>query len=326
MVHYGDNMRILWLAASFPGHDTIYRSLKSLNENDINIVRFDPPRAGNKRIPELVNTIINTNRPELIIIVGVGGDCAPTLEELRWLQDFAPLIYICPEASDKTWWSSLVEKYHDAKCVDLIVNLDGNKDWPYSEEGLTKLTPIDLTPWHINKPWLERKYLCGTWSTRSGIREEMLNQLDDIVVWRGNIPVRSNITEEEDNLRSYELYVEFNSDCKSILNIPWRGGDGGVSITQSGGMHVKGRVIEAGLASAVLIEHENAETNQWFIPGEDYITYRDLEDIRDMIGWVEHHPNESQQIAKNLKMKVLQYHSPRVFWNDVFAKIKTLRY
>jgi len=341
-------MRILWLGAYWLGWDLLYRSLKSLNEHEITLIRYDPPRAGDKRIQELIQPY--TGQLDVIIYVAVnGGSCMPSIEELKRIRKIAPTVMISPEGSDKSWWCGLIKKYYEDECFDLIVNIDGNPDWPYSEHGITRLTPIDITPWKTPKSWEERKYLCGTWSNRTGLREEVLNTLDDIVVWHGNIPARPEF-EEDDNLKSYDLYIDFNRNCKSVLNLAGRGADGSVSLiglikngdgptltglglaetTLTGainrclkddGTHVKGRVIEAGLAGATLIEQANAETARWFVPGEDYITFATIDEIRQQIHWVESHPDEAQKMANRLHDKVLRDHSPRVFWSDVFNKL-----
>lgn len=313
-------MKVLWLGAYWLGWDLLYRSLKSLNEHEIILIRYDPPRADNKRILELVKPIITETNLDVIIYVGVnGGDCLPTTDELIRLKKFAPTVLLCPEASDRWWWHELIRKYYEAECVDLIVNIDGNPDWPYSEHGITRLCPIDTTVWKTPKSWEERKYLCGTWSARTGVRDEILNALGDAVVWRGNIPARPE-HEEEDNLRTYDSYIDFNRDCRSILNI------GGVWTyidrwLQEGRTHVKARVVETGLAEATLIEQANSETNRWFVPGEDYLTYTTIEEIRQQIHWVESHPYDAQKMASSLRDKVLREHSPKVFWADVFNKL-----
>lgn len=332
-------MEILWLGAYWLGWDLLYRSLKSLNEHDIILIRYDPPRAGDRRIPELIEAHMNANINQIdaIIYVAVnGGSCMPSTDELRTIKRIAPTVMISPEGSDTSWWCGLIKKYYEEECFDLIVNIDGNPDWPYSEQGLTRLTPIDLTPWKTPKAWEERNYLCGTWSNRNGLREEVLNMLGDAVTWRGNIPARPEF-EEEDNLRSYNLYVDFNRDCKSVLNLGGRGADGSISelwglegtalieavnrCLREDGTHVKGRVIEAGLAGATLIEQANSEASRWFKPGEDYLTFTTVEEIRQQIHWVESHPDEAQEIANNLRAKILGEHTPKIFWDDVFNKL-----
>lgn len=317
-------MRVLWLGAYWLGWDLLYRSFKSLNEHEITLIRYDPPRAGGKRIPELVKPIITETNFDVIIYVGVnGGDCLPTTDELIALKKFAPIIMLCPEASDSYWWYGLIRKYYEAECIDLIVNIDGNSNWPYSEHGITRLTPIDSASWKTPKSWEERKYLCGTWGGRTGIRDEILSVLGDAVIWRGNIPARPE-HEEEDNIRTYDLYIDFNRDCRSVLNIGgvWTYANGWL---QEGRTHVKGRVIEAGLAGATLIEQVNSETNGWFVPGEDYLTYTTIDEIRQQILWVESHPDDAQKMASNLRDKVLREHSPKVFWDDIFNKLFTER-
>lgn len=307
-------MKVLWLGAYWLGWDLLYWSLKSLNEHEITLIRYDPPRAGDKRIPELIQPILSDTNFDTIIYVGVnGGSCLPTIDELVQLKNIAPTILLCPEASDSSWWHALTKKYYEEKCFDLIVNVDGHSDWPYSEHGITRLPPVDTTPWNIPKSWEERKYLCGSWSNRGGIREEVLNVLGSEVEWHCNIPARPEY-EEEDNLRSYDLYIDFNRDCKSVLNIAG-------STLQGGRPHVKLRVIETGLAGATLIEQANSETKIWFIPGEDYLTYATVDEIRQQIHWVESHPYEAQKMANNLHDKVLSEHSPKVFWRDIFNEL-----
>lgn len=334
-------MNVLWLGAYWYGWDLLYRSLKSLDEHEITLIRYDPPRAGDKRIPELIQPIVTEKNFDVIIYVGVnGGSCLPMADELIQLKSLAPTVLLCPEASDDQWWRGHVKKYYEDKSFDLIVNVDGNSNWPYSEYGITRLPPIDITPWKTPKSWEERKYLCGFWGNQGGggIRGEILNILGDTINVHTNMPARPEY-EEEDNLNSYDLYIDFLRNCKSVFNEAGRADSKTIgdimieyglgstidvihkSLQEGGRTHVKVRIVEIGLAGATLIEQASSETKRWFIPGEDYLTYTTVDEIRQKISWIESHPDDAQKIANNLHNRVINEHSPKVFWNDIFDKL-----
>jgi len=86
-------------------------------------------------------------------------------------------------------------------------------------------------------------------------------------------------------------------------------------------MHVKGRVIEAALAGAVLFETRGSPTLNWFVPGEDYISCVGYGEVQLYLDLLDRHPDYAQKMANNMRRKVIERHSAPVFWKQVFERI-----
>ena len=72
---------------------------------------------------------------------------------------------------------------------------------------------------------------------------------------------------------------------------------------------VKGRVVESGLAGALLLETKGAPTSYWFRPGLDYLEYETPEEAADIIRRLSHEPEKTQSIAQSLRSRVLAEHT-----------------
>ena len=60
-------------------------------------------------------------------------------------------------------------------------------------------------------------------------------------------------------------------------------------------MHVKGRVIEAGLAGCLLLEQADSPTRDWFEAGVDYLPYQSMGQAKEIVLNMANKPQESQQ-------------------------------
>ena len=86
-------------------------------------------------------------------------------------------------------------------------------------------------------------------------------------------------------------------------------------------MQVKGRVVESGLAAAVLLETKGAPTSEWFRPGLDYLEYSDQFEAEQIIRRLENEPEATQAIGESLRARILAEHTPARFWAKVFERI-----
>lgn len=242
---------------------------------------------------------------DLIVYVGVnGGDCLPDIKVFHKLRDAAPTILICPEASDRTWWHPLLTTYAKNDCFDLMINIDGNPDWPGADRGVTALTPRATKPWGDPLPWRDRLINCGFCGGNSHpFRKQMLAQLGADVMWRGGDP-RPN---------TWPDYVAWTKQCKMILNMARHGG--------GNGEHVKGRVVEAGLGGCLVLETHGSPLRHWFEPGVDYVEYSNAEDARTLIASCLKNPAPAILAADKMRAKILRDHSPAAFWGRIFSAL-----
>ncbi len=86
---------------------------------------------------------VDRERPDLIVYTGAnGGLYVPTTETLLRLRDYAPTIFMCHDASDKTW-APYLEEYMARDVFTSIVSIDGNREWKRRPQDITALTPHD---------------------------------------------------------------------------------------------------------------------------------------------------------------------------------------
>ena len=85
--------------------------------------------------------------------------------------------------------------------------------------------------------------------------------------------------------------------------------------------HVKGRVVEAGLAACLLLEPTTSPAKDWFEPGVDYIEYGGIADLKETIRRYIDDPDETEKFGFRLREKVLAEHTPAKFWGRVFERL-----
>jgi tetratricopeptide (TPR) repeat protein len=84
----------------------------------------------------------------------------------------------------------------------------------------------------------------------------------------------------------------------------------------------KGRLIEATLCGAMLLESENPETSKWFEPMIDYVPFRDEKDLIDKARYYLQHHSERIEIAQNGRRKAIELSKPENFWGRIINKLK----
>jgi hypothetical protein len=271
-----------------------------------------------ERLPALVDS----QGPDWVLMIGccdAGGALMPNVDVLREIGRRHPFVHLCCDGSEADWWPQL-RRYQDAGCFALQVNIDGVRDGPIGEFGMTGLCPIDPAGFpDPPRPWAERP-------VRLGFRGSY--QLGDPPPGGYLHPrtpaIRSllgagllTISDRDHTDPSQAGYRDFLSSCRCVWNH---------AATGSGDrMHVKARVIETALAGAVLFENEMSPTCQWFEMGKDYRCYQGpdqgISDIRRGLEWLEGNPEEAQKMALSLRRKVIERHSPSAFWGKVLERI-----
>lgn len=246
--------------------------------------------------------------PDIIVYIGSRWGDLLSVQALKTLRGIAPTVHICSDAADEPWWDLLVE-YDNAGAFDLQVAIDGCKaGWPLAATQLTCLTPFrpDQYP-KVPLPHGMRPVLWGFGGNPGGkksIRKEMM----EAMVGRG-LTVRLR----DPAHGTHQAYVDFMCSCRFVVNFPHTG-------TQRY-MHVKGRIVEAGVTGAVLLEQRGSPTGDWFAPGVDYLEYRDAKEARAIVDSFERRPEESQAIGERLRARVLAEHGPDQFWGRIFERV-----
>lgn len=270
-------------------------------------------------------------KPDVQIYISAWeGMFVPSDETLTKLNGIAPLVHFCFDQSDPPWWEAdgthgNVIRYHKNDCFALQVGIDGGFEWPggrdfYHQEedqtwsnvpifkGLTLLTPIDPRPFEgPEMEYGERPYGVAYAGNAGGpIRGFLVNRLQRELP--GFVPRL-----RDDQPGSYGQFAQFLKMSRIVINVPFTG--------SGRAKHVKGRVLEAGLAGAALLEWRNPATRMWFTPRADYEEYGSIDECLDMARWLLGQSRRCRDMAESLSVRVRAEHSPQKFWTSVFAAV-----
>lgn len=257
--------------------------------------------------------IFNAIKPTHVIVLGGATDHlqAATLIELK---RSAKVIYLCPEASHPDWKAHLDKL---SVGIDLIVNLDGNYDWDPERKHHTTLAIYGTKAYGGSMQpgsWKDRPVdvgFCGGLGSLNSSRKRLIDYLikeDRLTIFPF---IETNGT--------YQQYADFMRSCKIIVNAA------GSSDDRS--KHVKGRVLEAGLAICCLLEEEGSPINQWFKDGS-YYTFSSPEDCKEKIDYLlsikakSWHEDSPFKRALSLCKEVYTTYSPKKMWKEIFEKVR----
>ena len=235
------------------------------------------------------------HRPDVVCYVGInGGPLCPSIETFRWVRDRARLVHLCTDAAVPSWWPLLTE-YKKQGVFDLTIATDGVENKLVDE---VYVWPVD--PWHYREelPRDIRLSWAGSYA-ETGPRRDLLDALGSAVTIQRRLfpPIRPYAEFARFLLRSQATIVH------------------GSMAPHEGGMHVKGRVMEAARAGCCLFEQKGSPVSRWFETGLDYFEYDSPQDIVeylkfgmfDQLVW---------QTGGRMKKKAEQY-TPQKFWDMV---------
>ncbi|MFC1989901.1 glycosyltransferase [Chloroflexota bacterium] len=84
---------------------------------------------------------------------------------------------------------------------------------------------------------------------------------------------------------------------------------------------LKGRVFEATLCGAMLLESENPEIAAWFEPMVDYVPFRDEKDLVEKARYYLSHDSERIKIASRGYHKAKEKYTGKLFWETVLRRV-----
>lgn len=200
-------------------------------------------------------------------------------------------------------WHPVLQSYIDNDVFHLIVNIDGNPNHPKSDKVLTRLCPIDPSPYANPPSIIERPIhagFCG--GAGSSFRSDFLSALGSQIYIRPRV----------ETLETYGEYAKFLTSCRMVLNMAKTGpGDA---------YQIKARVIETGLAKACLLEEKGSPISNHFVPNVDYLEYDGIDSCRNLIWKMGTNPTILQTIADNLHDKIVKNFSADTFWADILRR------
>ncbi len=237
-------------------------------------------------------------RPDVIFYIGGhAGPGLPTIDTLRALRKCAKCINLVCDATDHPWHPPLIE-YRKMECFDLSVGLDGSLTAPVDMHTVTPLDPraYDTLP----RP--AKDIRCGFAGNQGykTMRETLVSSLSK----EGLLMVRPRSS------ALYSEYAMFMRHCEMVFNVPLTG--------SAEHLHIKGRVIESGLAGAALIEMNGSPADKWF-PRESIFFYNTIDDARKIIK--DSSKNEISDKAAMFSEIVRTKYSPQKIYGEMLSRV-----
>jgi len=81
----------------------------------------------------------------------------------------------------------------------------------------------------------------------------------------------------------------------------------------------KGRVMEAILCGACLIEHDNPETNHWLRPNIDYLAFATVEELPAKIRYLQEHRDEYERIRQSGLQRAKEIFGAKNVWTKILS-------
>lgn len=252
--------------------------------------------------------------PTHVIWIGTcGGPYETKAETFQELRKKSKTIMICPEASHPDW-DRLIQEFYDKDSFDLIINIDGNPNWGHRQgKGLTTLAMYGQRAYQMDHNyyhWRNRPIdvgFCGGSGYPGTMRQRLVHHLT-MVRRHNNMPLLTQFPFIECP-GTYQLYADFMRMTKIAVNSCGSGEDRS--------KHVKGRVVEAGLAGCCLIEEEGSPIGLWFSK-ESYFTFETPEHCEAIIYEILSDPTEAIKRRDNFCNETRRKYTPYKMWDEIF--------
>lgn len=241
----------------------------------------------------------------------------PSVETIRILRkDWGiPIIAIWWDTCWNGFWESIqpVLPYVDVHVITdnpLLNFIDPEKDKTYYKRFLPLWTPLD--PLIYFNEGCTRDINVSFLGQTNGCRSFRIQYIQYLM--ENNVPIYCSFFSKTQQLL-HSKCVEILKRSKIVLNFSY-----GVASHQ-----LKGRVFEAMLCGAMLMESENSQTRCYFTPGEDYVSFDSKYDLIDKIRYFLEHEDERLEIAARGELKARKYLNHTEFWGKVISKLKEVQ-
>ena len=243
--------------------------------------------------------------PDVVFYIGsarLPGNPRPSvLAEIRHL---FPHIHICFDGADSPWWEILLQ-YKQARCFDLQVNIDGGS-CPTAD--LVTLPPMDPRPYVLpDVQKIRRAGFAGF--TANTYRGTVINPL----IQKRLVELRHRKAGYRNS--DYQEFAQWLCETRITVNTALTG----TNLRR----HVKGRIIEVGLAAVCVLEDGASPTKIWFKPGEEFLPWSHPTEIEYMLRNIS--DAEAERIGRNLQSAIREKYSARIIYGAMLAKAQEAR-
>ena len=237
----------------------------------------------------------------ILLDIYLASSVNPTCQTLKDLN--IPIVCI--------WWDTvwpqhceMADKIQDF--VSLNVSVDSGMCFVQSqkpEKYIYLWTPQDPSLYHPRKKDIEIAFYGRVGKLGREEVVDRLRKLDGFITLGG----------KNENFVSKENYTDQFGRTKIIVNF---------SKSYSGHTQMVGHTMEAALSGCLLLEQKGRETPGFFVKGQDYIEWSDINDLMEKAKYYIKHQSEAKEIADRLLKKANKYYNCKVWWETVHRNIK----
>lgn len=307
-------------------------SFSCVNGNQVNHFVFHHRGTPGTPIGEQLDKAIYEGakeyQPDVVIYLGACAGNIPTPQTFQRInEEIAPTVLMCSDAADVVSpWTYLLHEYNKQRSFSCVVAIDGNRNWEFSDRHLTLLTPIDPARYPSPPiPHADRGMPFG-FAGNIGTFKAMKNGLPagrrTLIAQMCAFGLKyrdrdSSFDPLKPPSESYQGCADFLSNCRIVPNFCETG-----SYERT---HVKGRVVEVGLAGATLLEQVKSPACNWFEKDVDYIEFTDSRHAKSLVTSMQDKPEVTQGFGDRLRAKIMKEHTPEKFWGKVMQRVNDIR-
>lgn len=293
-------MKAAFITTSTDNCDPVVGGWSSFNETPA-WVRYN--EAASAPDDEHLLPFIKAAAPDIAFYIGAAwlpGNPRP--ETLRAIRDVVPFIHICFDGGDSPWWPKMAE-YRKMGCFSRQVSIDGA---PCPTADLVTLCPIDPRPYDRHRGVGKHRRAGFAGFVGNTYRGSIINPL----VQRGLLELRHRKAGYK-NHQDYEEFAKWLCETRATVNTAITG-----TILRR---HVKGRLIEAGLAGVCVLEDGLSPAKDWFTPMVDYVPWHNADDVANRLRSLT--DSDLLRIGSNLECRVRGRYSAKSIYTQMIKEL-----
>lgn len=250
-------------------------------------------------------------RPDVLIVTIVPGkEYHPSINALRFVRNVLKisLVFVWFDFADTGIVRGLATYYSEIATVSVVLDAPHTvvSDPVYCKRFIPLWTPQD--PHYFRDYGIARDIDVSF----LGSRENYPDRMQALAILRQlNITLVTGGGQREDCLPVAE-YARTLARSKIVINFSRAIG--------SGNRHQnKGRVYEAMLCGALLMEQKNPQTSHWFDDMVDFVSFETADDLVGRLNYLLHNECVRRVIADTGAVKARSLYNHRRFWDAVLA-------
>jgi len=290
-------------------HHNMFSSLANTDLcSEINVIHFDEIfHTQNSHVDDFSQELIKEASPDIIVVCHLGDSFMnPTNKTYSYAKsNGSKIVFMWPDT--RTWVYPQINNLYEVSDLNVSWGCERDDSDILNDKHVWMWVPQDKSLYHDAAKAIDVSFI-GSLNGYGLIRRKYINYLleNDVAVNLGG--------GHHENPLSQEDYARFIRTSKMNINFS-RCAD------LSTPDQCKGRVYEAIASNSLLLESLNEATARRFVPGEHYIEFSTMENLKDRIEYFKVNENERIDIAKNGYEHYLNNYTAEIFWKTIFERI-----